>query len=246
MERCPNRILSGSISRTEQQAMVPASIMMLALLIFTGFVVPIDYMPSWCRWINYVNPVAYGYEALMINEYHNRRFLCSNYIPDYINANASNLVCDAIGSLPGQSYVNGDSYIGFAYSYYHGHKWRNVGIIAAMMIFNHLVYFIASEYVTAKPSKGEILVFRRGFGPRVSAGNSDIEQSLSGNIPVILEKSNRHDSSNKDVFVGSKSVFHWSNVCYDLKIKGKTQRILNKVDGWVKPGTLTALSKYNF
>jgi ABC-type multidrug transport system permease subunit len=61
--------------------------------------------------------------------------------------------------------VNGDYYISSAYNYEHGHKWRNVGIIVAMVIFNHLVYFTASEYVTAKKSKGEVLVFRRGGVP---------------------------------------------------------------------------------
>jgi ABC-type multidrug transport system ATPase subunit len=30
-------------------------------------------------------------------------------------------------------------------------------------------------------------------------------------------------------------------VCYDIKIKKKTRRLLDQVDGWVKPGTLTAL-----
>lgn len=35
-------------------------------------------------------------------------------------------------------------------------------------------------------------------------------------------------------------MFHWSNVCYDIQIKSKSRRILENVDGWVKPGTLTA------
>jgi ABC-type multidrug transport system ATPase subunit len=30
-------------------------------------------------------------------------------------------------------------------------------------------------------------------------------------------------------------------VIYDIKIKGETRRLLDHVDGWVKPGTLTAL-----
>jgi len=30
-------------------------------------------------------------------------------------------------------------------------------------------------------------------------------------------------------------------VCYDIKIKSETRRILDHVDGWVKPGTLTGL-----
>jgi ATP-binding cassette, subfamily G (WHITE), member 2, PDR len=33
----------------------------------------------------------------------------------------------------------------------------------------------------------------------------------------------------------------WHDVVYDIKIKSETRRILDHVDGWVKPGTLTAL-----
>jgi ATP-binding cassette subfamily G (WHITE) protein 2 (PDR) len=222
--------------------MVPASVMMLALLIFTGFVVPVDYMLSWCRWINYVNPVAYGYESLMINEYHNRNFTCSTYIPDYINTSAESIACDAIGALPGQSYVNGDVYMYSAYSYLHSHKWRNVGIIAAMVIFNHLAYFIASEYSTAKKSKGEILVFRRGFNPKSAMhGGDDIENSVHGSTTMVPRRYFVDKESIQIGVQGSKSIFHWNNVSYDINIKGKPRRILDNIDGWVKPGTLTAL-----
>ncbi|KAI5861149.1 ATP-binding cassette transporter [Durotheca rogersii] len=232
----------ASLSRTEQQAMVPASIMLLALLIFAGFIVPVDYMLSWCRWINYLNPVAYGYESLMVNEYHNRNFTCSSYIPNYPGLDAVNVACNAVGAVPGQNYVNGDYYINTAYKYYHSHKWRNVGIIIAMMVFNHIVYFVASEYVTARKSKGEILVFRRGFVPKHSTkGGSDVEKSLTGPVHAVLEKPTEYDSGKEGAFQGSTSIFHWRNVCYDIKIKGKPRRILDNVDGWVKPGTLTAL-----
>ena len=30
-------------------------------------------------------------------------------------------------------------------------------------------------------------------------------------------------------------------MCFDVKIKSENRRILDHVDGWVKPGTLTAL-----
>ncbi|PYI32134.1 hypothetical protein BP00DRAFT_473391 [Aspergillus indologenus CBS 114.80] len=234
---------NGAVSRREQQAMVPASILMLALLVFTGFVVPIGYMPSWCRWINYLNPVAYGYESLMVNEYHARRFTCSSYIPGYEASVATSMVCDAIGAVRGQADVNGDAYITLAYSYHHSHKWRNVGIIIAMIISNHLFYFLASEYTTAKRSKGALLVFRRGFisrSPRRAEG--DIENLPSGPVATMLEKPSNHSNPNHEAVVdGSKSVVHCSDVCYEMKIKGKPRRILDHVDGWVKPGTLTAL-----
>lgn len=221
--------------------MVPASILLLALLIFTGFVVPIDYMPGWCRWITYLNPVAYGYEALMVNEFHGRDFACSNYIPDYANHSADNVACDVVGALPGHLYVSGDDHINSAYSYYHSHKWRNVGIIIVMAVFNHLVYFVASEYITAKKDKGQVLVFRRGFVPSYSVKSGDDVEKSSLTPITIVEKKEGHNNCKKDAFRGSTGIFHWNNVCYNIKIKGQSRRILDHVDGWVKPGTLTAL-----
>jgi ABC-type multidrug transport system permease subunit len=50
------------------QAMAPAAIFILALVIYTGFAIPTRDMHPWFRWINYLDPVAYGFEALMINE----------------------------------------------------------------------------------------------------------------------------------------------------------------------------------
>lgn len=38
-----------------------------------------------------------------------------------------------------------------------------------------------------------------------------------------------------------QATFSWSDICYDIKIKGQDRRILDCVDGWVKPGQLTAL-----
>lgn len=40
----------ASISRTLEQAMAPASILMLALVMYTGFAIPTTYMLGWARW----------------------------------------------------------------------------------------------------------------------------------------------------------------------------------------------------
>lgn len=58
----------ASMSRSLAQAMAPAAIFILALIIYTGFTIPIADMHPWFRWINYVDPVAYVFEALMINQ----------------------------------------------------------------------------------------------------------------------------------------------------------------------------------
>ncbi|KAJ4267167.1 Multidrug resistance protein [Fusarium torreyae] len=232
----------ASISRTLSQAMVPASLLILALVIFAGFVIPTDYMLGWCRWINYLDPVAYAFESLMVNEFSGRNFTCNSFVPSaaisgYADVDPFNRACDTVGSVPGQDFVNGDVFLNSKYKYYHAHKWRNVGILIAMTIFNHIVYIIATEFISAKKSKGEVLVFRHGHMPTVSKGKSDSEASSSGPIPTA---SKLNDTQVANI-QGSTSVFHWNNVCYDIKIKGEPRRILDNVDGWVKPGTLTAL-----
>ena len=110
-----------------------------------------------------------------------------------------------------------------------------------MAIFNHIVYFVASEYIGAKKPKGEVLVFRRGFIPSSSrSGVDDVEKLVPGPVPVT-EKIDSQSLSSTRAFQSSTNVFHWVNICYDIRIKGETRRILDHVDGWVKPGTLTAL-----
>lgn len=41
----------ASVSRTLSQAMAPAAIIILAIVIFTGFAIPVDYMLGWCRYV---------------------------------------------------------------------------------------------------------------------------------------------------------------------------------------------------
>jgi ABC-type multidrug transport system permease subunit len=65
------QVKSSSIncaSTLTTQAMAPASIFSLALVIYTGFTIPTKDMRPWFRWVNYLNPVGYAFEALMINE----------------------------------------------------------------------------------------------------------------------------------------------------------------------------------
>lgn len=85
-----------------------------------------------------------------------------------------------------------------------------------------------------------MLVFRRGHTP-VSIQEKACDEetgAVGGNHAQIAEKA--VDAS--DTIQRQTAIFSWRNVCYDIKIKrGEEKRILDHVDGWVKPGTLTAL-----
>ncbi|RYP54444.1 hypothetical protein DL768_000750 [Monosporascus sp. mg162] len=231
----------GSASRTLSQAMVPTAILILALVVFTGFVIPIDYMLPWCRWINYIDPLAYAFESFMVNEFTGREFLCIQYIPPYEGVEPNNQVCNTVGSVPGQPYVNGDAFINSQYKYYSSHRWRNFGILIAFLAFFTVTYIVAAEFVSEKRSKGEVLVFRRGHKPAQFKERKGDDPEEGPRVGPTVTNASRANGKNEGNIQSSSSVFHWNNVCYDVKIKKENRRILDHVDGWVKPGTLTAL-----
>lgn len=149
------------------------------------------------------------------------------------------LIGTAVGAMLGSSTVSGDAYISGTYGYSSQNKWRAVGIIIAMTAALLGAYLIAAELVSAKKSKGEVLVFPRGFAPSaVRSGKGDVEAAPLGSSVISGASSDTEASA---VIQRQTAIFQWHNVCYDVKIKNQTRRILDHVDGWVKPGTLTAL-----
>jgi ATP-binding cassette subfamily G (WHITE) protein 2 (PDR) len=231
----------ASLTRSLVQALAPAAILILGLVMYTGFTIPITYMVGWSRWINYIDPVAYGFESLMINEFHNREFPCVNYVPSgsgYENVSGANHVCSTVGSVPGSPTVSGDAFILSSYGYVPEHKWRNIGILFAFMFILMGIYLVATEFVSAKKSKGEVLVFRRGHKVlKKSKSQEDLEGGAIGRR-LALEKT---QSEAMAIIEPQTAIFQWKDVCYDIKIGKEPRRILDHVDGWVKPGTLTAL-----
>ncbi|KFY06612.1 hypothetical protein V492_07903 [Pseudogymnoascus sp. VKM F-4246] len=234
----------ASVTRTLEQALAPSALIITALVIYTGFVIPTSYMVGWARWINYINPVAYGFEAIMANEFHNREFTCSSYVPFggfYDDVPAVNRACVAIGSVLGQTTVNGDVYLDSAFGYHNTHKWRNVGIMAAFLVFFLITYVWSAETVRAKKSQGEVLLFQRQkFEREISKQQRTDTEKGEANLPMqaIADHSTPRGKLNLQK---QTAIFHWSDITYDIKVKGGNRRLLNMIDGWVKPGTLTAL-----
>ncbi|OJD10493.1 hypothetical protein AJ78_08513 [Emergomyces pasteurianus Ep9510] len=239
----------ASITRTAYQAMVPSAILSLGLMMYTGYTIPVDYLPGWSRWMNYINPFAYAFEALMANEFHGLEYPCAEIVPrgpGYDNLPNESMVCSSVGAIPGSTTVNGDRYLELTFQYYEANKWRNVGILFGFLIFFFAMYIIAFEYAKPPKSKGEVLVFRsgklahgHGHGKAVA---DDVEFQSHARNDSIISDDNTADSSSADFELATGgAVFHWENLCYDINIKGNGRRILDQVDGWVKPGTSTAL-----
>ncbi|KAH6615048.1 opaque-specific ABC transporter CDR3 [Boeremia exigua] len=234
--------LFASMTKTIAQALAPSSIILLVLVLYMGFGIPVKYMKGWASWVRWIDPVSYGFESVMVNEFHDRQFPCASFVPSgpgYENISAEQQACAVIGSQPGQNFVGGTAYVETAFSYNWNNRWRNFGIMVAITIILLITHLVMSELVASERSKGEVLVFRRSKMAKAARQRGSDEET--GKISAHRgEKTDNSGTSTPNV-QKQQSVFHWESVNYEVPIKGETRQILDAVDGWIKPGTLTAL-----
>jgi ATP-binding cassette subfamily G (WHITE) protein 2 (PDR) len=239
----------AAATKTVSQALAIAGVVTLAIVIYTGFVIPRPLMHPWFKWISWINPVAYAFEGLFVNELHGQTFACSQVVPSgpgYTNT-GNNFICAVAGAVQGQLRVSGDDYLESQFQYSYSHIWRNLGFMFAFMIFFLFVYLFATEFNSATDSSAEVLVFRRGHVPKQllaaekAAKNDEEAPPAAGAGAGTDDVQDKEQDEQVQALPPQTDVFTWKDVCYDIKIKGEPRRLLDNVNGWVKPGTLTAL-----
>jgi hypothetical protein len=120
----------------------------------------------------------------------------------------------------------------------------NFGIIIAMLVIFGTAHLLAAEYIPAQRSKGEVLLFQHGHHEKKpsDAENAEKLPGLSGEVGRRKEsKEYNVPFKTTQNLLRQSSVFHWSNLSYHVKTKDGMRTILNSIDGWVKPGEMTAL-----
>ncbi|KAI8826583.1 ABC transporter protein [Fimicolochytrium jonesii] len=244
----------GAASRSQVQADAPSAVLMLALVMYTGFTIPVKDMLGWAKWLVKISPISYGFESLIINEFEGREFPCTTMLPMgpfYSDLPAVNRACVAAGAMPGSTTVKGDDFMRVAYAYELGRKWRNVGVVVGFMVLFLVTYLLASEYIVAKKSKGEVLLFRRERQPTKKRDDdddddthgkteTDIESKGARLVSLSRPNTTPRPSTHPSIHPHT-SVFHWQDVTYTLPASPSPKQILTSVSGWVKPSTLTAL-----
>ena len=171
------------------QAMAIAGVSILLIVIYTGFTIARPLMKPWFKWISWINPIAYVFEALLCNEVHSVEFPCAleNLVPPY--GEGESIRCAIPGSKAGARAVLGDDWVHSAYSYSYSHLWRNYGILVAFMIFFYAAYVLLTETNYKSAAHGEFLVFRRGHDAQVS---TQLRRRLGGNrIQTTTRRSRR-------------------------------------------------------
>jgi len=90
------------------------------------------------------------------------------------------------------------------------------------------------------------VVFKRGREPEavkdaLQGGKTVDEENLAGQDPEAIANDNHEQEGATEEVKPMHDVVTWSNVCYDVDVKGEKRRLLDNVNGYVKPGALTAL-----
>lgn len=233
----------AAAAKVVAQAMMIAGMMILAIAMYTGFTVKKANMHPWFKWITYINPISYAYEALLVNEIHGQNYPCaeSTLVPPY--GTGESFQCAVPGAVAGRMAVDGEDWVNATYSFSYSHLWRNLGILFAFMLAFYAAYLALSEVNSEAASAGERLIFKRGYMPRsLDSKSADDEAQPS----EFSEGSQSYNASSptpakKTMTLEQKDIFSWRNVTLDIPVKDGQRRLLDNVSGWVKPGTLTAL-----
>lgn len=188
----------------------------------------------------------------MSNEFYDLNLQCvsPSIFPDGPSAQPGNQVCAIQGSTPNQLVVQGSNYIQTAFTYTRSHLWRNFGIVIAWFILFVCLTMVGMEL--QKPNKGgsTVTIFKKGEAPEAVQeavknkelpGDVETGSDGTGTTNGFQEKDTDGSSDEVQGIARSTSIFTWQGVNYTIPYKDGHRKLLQDVQGYVKPGRLTAL-----
>jgi ABC-type multidrug transport system permease subunit/ABC-type multidrug transport system ATPase subunit len=142
-----------------------------------------------------------------------------------------------------------------AYQYSYSHLWRNFGFICAFFIFFVVLTAVGMELQKPNKGGGSVTIYKRGQVPKAvekameTGGESnDLEKNITHDSQSSQDPEKaKGDSSGSDTDDGTagvaknETVFTWQNVNYTIPYQGGERQLLRDVQGFVRPGKLTAL-----
>ncbi|KAL2811226.1 putative ABC transporter [Aspergillus granulosus] len=238
--------LVGAAFPTFDAATKVSGLSIVALFVYMGYMIIKPEMHPWFVWIFWINPMAYGFEALLGNEFHGRDIPCygPNIIPNgpvYLDGEGGQSCAGVIGAEPGATSLTGDAYLA-AMSFSHSHIWRNFGIICAWWVFFIvLTIFFTSRWKLPGEGGRNLLIPREKQHKSKHLLQSGDEEAR----PTKSSTVNPSSATSSDVLENSlfrnRSIFTWKNLTYTVKTPGGQRVLLDNIQGYIKPGMLGAL-----
>ncbi|KAG0159686.1 hypothetical protein PDIDSM_7209 [Penicillium digitatum] len=221
----------GAVCKQFGNASKISGLLSTVFFVYGGYIIPFHKMHVWFRWIFYLNPGAYAFEALMANEFVGRKFTCiePDYIPygtGYPSSASAHRGCSIVGS-DDDGIIDGAKYIKEQFSYSVHHIWRSFGILIGFWIFFICLTSFGLELRNGQKGSS-VLLYKRGS--KKTRGTEDA-------------KSQSSKQADAGALLGSvkQSTFTWKDLDYHVPFHGEKKQLLNKVFGFVQPGNLVAL-----
>ncbi|KAI0970700.1 ABC-2 type transporter-domain-containing protein [Xylaria arbuscula] len=244
----------ASISPEIDTAVRFSGIALNILVIFTGYVIPKTQLLGryiWFGWLYWVNPLSYSFEAVVTNEFSGRIMDCApnQLVPQGPNAQPGFQGCSLRGATINSVQVSGDDYLQSQFNYSRHNLWRNFGVAIAFTVLYLVVTVIATEMFSFVSEGGGALIFKKSRktkeqAKKVDAPN-DVEKNVGSNSSVSSRSSGNMTAANEQADMeqlsSSDSIFTWRDVEYTVPYLGGERKLLNKVNGYAKPGLLVAL-----
>lgn len=230
------------------------------MIIYTGYVLAKPQLLGeyiWFGWIYWINPLAYSFESVLANEFVGRTMQCAEQqlvpqtVPGGPTVDPAFRGCTIAGAgLNGQS-VTGAAYIGTQYNYSRSNLWRNFGVVIAFIVLYILITVIATQLFSFANSGGGALVFKKSKKAKQMVKKSPADEEKGGvsdSGSDTKKETGLGDSSNDEKedealeqITKSDSIFTWREVEYTVPYMGGERKLLNKVNGYAKPGVMVAL-----
>ncbi|GAB7350088.1 hypothetical protein MBLNU459_g0755t1 [Dothideomycetes sp. NU459] len=229
-----------------------------ALITYIGYQIPKPEMHPWFVWIYWIDPMSYGFESLLGNEFKNTVIPCvyNNLIPNGPGyTSLANQACAGVGGArPGATVVTGDQYLS-SLSYSASNIWRNVGILFAWWFFYvGITIFFTLRWGESSGNSGFLVIPRENQkqtkhitakDEEAQAQTSAVSLSSADSQVPSSGKSEETNAANNEKadkqLVRNTSIFTWRNLKYTVKTPSGDRVLLDNVNGYVKPGMLGAL-----
>lgn len=238
--------LVGAAFPTFDAATKVSGLSIVALFVYMGYMIIKPAMHPWFVWIFWINPMAYGFEALLGNEFHDQHIPCygPNLIPSgpgYIDGEGGQSCAGVIGAAPGATSVTGDEYLA-AMSFSHSHIWRNFGIICSWWVFFvALSIFFTSRWKMQGEGRHTLLIPREHQHKSKHLLQSGDEEAGATEKSAVDSGSDPSGGSIGNDLLRNKTIFTWKNLTYTVRTSDGDRVLLDNVQGYVKPGMLGAL-----
>ncbi|KKZ68105.1 hypothetical protein EMCG_06215 [[Emmonsia] crescens] len=249
----------AAFSATIDDAVRFGGIALNLLVFYVGYAIPKQALINdspWFGWLLYVNPLSYAYEAVLANEFSDRVMQCSpeHLVPRGPNIDPKYQGCSLPGSRLGSNTVSGARYLDYSFQFSRSHLWRNFGIIIAFTLAYIFITAVAAEVFPFVTGGGGALVFKKSKRTKAmtkvqqKAQSQDEETGKverTGDISGVATRRSSATANNENTeFTGlstSDRVFTWTDVEYTVPYGNGERKLLNKVTGYVKPGSMIAL-----